>query len=690
MIFLRNVNSLFLILIILLFSKQGLPQGFICAVGGGSEGYNDWSNAPYQWIVQKAANKKIVILSYSDATNWLPDYFKSLGAVTAYNKKINTRTIADQQTTYDELITADGIFLRGGDQNQYITLWKGTKTEQALAEIFQRGGVIGGTSAGAMVLGQFNYTAKNGSASSKDGLNNPLGSLIDIDTTFLKLIPNLLFDTHFIERGRFGRLIAMVFKAAISLERDIIGVGIDDKTAICIDSTGIGTVMGSGAVAIYQKDERTTFSTSPAGYVINNLRCDQLTANWSFDFVNKKIHNIPSTAKDVDTSRVWNYPLNDFYLTGSNAVNMNLNSNIPAFINNNNSQSLLLISHPGFQSSLSQITNYLANQNYTYDSLLLNSSMLNDPASVQKIQNATSIIICGDSLGVLSLLKDSINSLSAAFYDKVNSKTSIFFMGNSGKIAGEKFIDNVDTDNYASYRGRMTNNTGLSLFGDLIFQPLMFENSEYFENRTASVLWGLMLNRKRLGVYLDGADRVIFNSSNKTISGSGSIPFIIVDARNTTKVDSSIYRASSSIAPRQVVAMNNLRYSVSRNKEIVYSIQKGEFNPVSSVKTESIIKKSFLLHQNYPNPFNPVTTIKFSIPTPLNPPFIKGGTQGGSIVTLKVYDVLGREVAVLVSIEKSPGTYEVKWDASGEPSGIYFYRLEAGGFIETKKMVLLR
>jgi cyanophycinase len=688
MVFSRGFSSAFVILLFVLITEAGFSQGFICAVGGGSEGYNDWSNAPYQWMVQKAVNRKIIILSYSDATNWLPDYFKSLGAVTVYNKKINTRTIADQQATYDELITADGIFLRGGDQNQYITLWKGTKTEQALVEIFQRGGVIGGTSAGAMVLGQFNYTAKNGSASSKDGLNNPLGSLIDIDTTFLKLIPDVLFDTHFIERGRFGRLIAMVFKAAITFEKNILGVGIDDKTAICIDSTGIGTVMGSGAVAIYQKDEKTTFSTSSSGYVIDNLKCDQLTANWSFDFINKKIHHIPASAKEVDTSRVWNYPITDFYLTGSNAVNMNLNSNIPAFLNNSNSESILLISHPGFQSSLAQITNYLANQNYTYDSFLLNNSILNDPASVQKMNNTTSIIICGDSLGVLSLLQDTLNSLAVTFYNKVNSGTPVFFMGNSGKIAGEKFIDNVDTDYYASYRGRMTNNTGLSLFEDLIFQPLVFENSDYFENRSSSVLWGLMLNRKRFGVYLDGADRVVFKRNDKTISGNGSIPFIIVDARSTTKVDSSTYRASSSIAPRQVVAMNNLRYSVSRNKEVVYSIQKGEFTSVSSVKTKPLIEKNFVLHQNYPNPFNPVTTIKFAIPKSVET--LHASTGSATATSLRIYDVLGREVAVLVNSEKSPGTYEIKWDASGLSSGIYFYRLTAGSFIETRKMLLLR
>jgi len=83
------------------------------------------------------------------------------------------------------------------------------------------------------------------------------------------------------------------------------------------------------------------------------------------------------------------------------------------------------------------------------------------------------------------------------------------------------------------------------------------------------------------------------------------------------------------------------------------------------------------LSNNYPNPFNPSTTIKYEI-------------SELSFVTLKVYDVLGKEVANLVSEEKPAGFYEVEFDATALRSGIYFYRLQAGSFVETKKMVLLK
>lgn len=96
--------------------------------------------------------------------------------------------------------------------------------------------------------------------------------------------------------------------------------------------------------------------------------------------------------------------------------------------------------------------------------------------------------------------------------------------------------------------------------------------------------------------------------------------------------------------------------------------------------------KSFALHQNYPNPFNPTTTIEFQIPPSS---FSEKGEQMG-FVSLKIYELLGREVATLVSEKLSAGNHTRQWNAAGMSSGVYFYRLQAGAFVETKKLVLLR
>lgn len=99
--------------------------------------------------------------------------------------------------------------------------------------------------------------------------------------------------------------------------------------------------------------------------------------------------------------------------------------------------------------------------------------------------------------------------------------------------------------------------------------------------------------------------------------------------------------------------------------------------PSDVSETKSKLPAQFSLSQNYPNPFNPVTIIKYAVPKT-------------SFVNITVYDLLGREIVKLINEEKPPGNYDVKFDGSNLASGIYFYRLNAGDFTQTKKLILLK
>lgn len=110
----------------------------------------------------------------------------------------------------------------------------------------------------------------------------------------------------------------------------------------------------------------------------------------------------------------------------------------------------------------------------------------------------------------------------------------------------------------------------------------------------------------------------------------------------------------------------------------IYKTTNGGF-PIGIQPISSEIPRVFSLSQNYPNPFNPSTKIRFDI----------SGTSSSQTL-LTVYDLLGREVAVLVNEKLSPGEYEVDFDGSKYPSGVYYYKLSAGDFTETKKMVLIK
>ena len=114
----------------------------------------------------------------------------------------------------------------------------------------------------------------------------------------------------------------------------------------------------------------------------------------------------------------------------------------------------------------------------------------------------------------------------------------------------------------------------------------------------------------------------------------------------------------------------------------------GILDNTTSVDGEQEIPNKFFLEQNYPNPFNPSTKISFTIPN-VGDAIHRGGASQTNVI-LKVYDILGTEVATLVNESKNAGKYEIDFNAEGLSSGMYFYTLTAGSLRETKKMILLR
>jgi len=162
---------------------------------------------------------------------------------------------------------------------------------------------------------------------------------------------------------------------------------------------------------------------------------------------------------------------------------------------------------------------------------------------------------------------------------------------------------------------------------------------------------------------------------NGTIVGDGGIILNTTDGGNN-------WIRQNSITPNDLY---NVFFTDAYNGTAVGedgTIINTSFPGVTSIESEienkiDQLPSDYLLSQNYPNPFNPTTSLQYTI----------GSLQ---FVTLKVYDVLGREVAMLVNEEKQAGEYEVEFNAANLPSGIYFYQLKAGQYSETKKMVLLK
>jgi len=156
---------------------------------------------------------------------------------------------------------------------------------------------------------------------------------------------------------------------------------------------------------------------------------------------------------------------------------------------------------------------------------------------------------------------------------------------------------------------------------------------------------------------------------NLWMSGEGLLKYDGNDFIHYTPQNSGLY--STNIRGIQIDEFNN--------KWIVHPNAISVFNEdgVTSVREEHQLPNAFELQQNFPNPFNPSTSIQYAI-------------SSRQFVSLKVYDVLGNEIATLINEEKPAGSYEAEFDANGLSSGVYFYKLTAGDFIMAKKMILTK
>lgn len=193
-----------------------------------------------------------------------------------------------------------------------------------------------------------------------------------------------------------------------------------------------------------------------------------------------------------------------------------------------------------------------------------------------------------------------------------------------------------------------------------------------------------------------------FNGTNPGCNGSGchTLEDGLVSASATDlQVAITVNGTTSSVAGElvdangTVVAVNNSTgnnpFTLTAPAPGIYTVNAGFKNPnrrwdsvmvdisVTDIGENASNPILYKLYDNYPNPFNPSTKIKFSIPS-------------SEFVTLKVYEVLGSEVATLINEEKPAGNFEITWNAESVPSGVYFYTLQAGNFVESRKMILMK
>ena len=258
-----------------------VTQGGLLLVGGG-EGYDDGM----RWFVDRAGHGDIVVIRFSDS-----DYYNTwiypFGPNSVETLLITSREAASDPYVLEQVRHAEGLFIGGGDQSNYVKNWKDTPLEDEINNVARRGGVVGGTSAGLAVLGNFVYSAMNGSLATTDALANPFHADLTMDRDFLSLpfLQNILTDSHFGIRDRMGRLIAMLARLDVdSWSSGTYGLGIDEGAALAVNELGIGQVVGAGGSAylvhLLQAPERCVAGQS---LEVRHVQVDKIVKGGTLD-----------------------------------------------------------------------------------------------------------------------------------------------------------------------------------------------------------------------------------------------------------------------------------------------------------------------------------------------------------------------------------------------------------------------
>jgi len=667
-----------IILFICTLCSAGYSQGSVLLVGGGTENYGDWSDQPYRWFVEHAPNRKILVLHYTDTTTWFTGYFPSLSPCTVSNRFINSINMANDSAVYRFILQHDGIFLRGGDQAQYVSKWNNTLTQKAIKEVYQRGGVVGGTSAGEMVLSSVSYLSGNSDTGS---LLRAPGSSITLSDDFLPFISNALAESHTNERGRIGRLPVFLARYKDSTQREITGIAVDVNTALAVNSNGTGEVMGGSAVAILRWAPNTSYQIETGrSFAMQNLKFDQLLPGYKINLITGEI-TVPSTAVPFNPKQ-FSSPEGIVILDGSgNASDWSaaegslkkLQSSLAA-----PNDIVGIISSPGAVADANSANIFLTSLGISTRLLWLNDAKKNDPGFSANASGCNAFVIVSNSLDSLAGFLDPQTGIGNIFSAKVAGKSPLLFLSDNVMLAGEKAIGGIYTSAYNAYYGSLTQLQGLNLLKGIQLIPRFYQNQnnsrnyDYTENRIMGMFWSMSKSQLPYGMIIDAGAHVVFTKNNIEVFGISlaSTPVILFDARAASWTDLPVFHR-----PGKPNAVQNSAFIGA----VLQIIRPGDTRGLVRIEeAEFILPNNFNLEQNYPNPFNPSTMIGFKI-------------ANSGLVTLKIYDILGREISTLANRKFEKGNYQIRWDSTGNSSGVYFAKLDhiTDGLVNSKTIKML-
>lgn len=273
------------------YYRVGNPGDVVTQVSGGTVlmGGGTDVDAAFQWMCGRAGNGDFLVIRATGTDAYNP-YIQELCPAANSVATLIVPSVAGANDPFviSALQKAEAIFIAGGDQSNYINYWKGTSLQSELNLAIARGVVVGGTSAGMMVLTQFIYAAQaSQGVTSSQALADPFNRYISLDRDFanLPLLAGTIGDSHFVTRDRMGRDLAFMCRIADNgWDTTPRGISVDEATALLVTPAGTATLVGSSYAYFLQAPGRAEVCQPKKPLTYLNIDVQRIDTTGTFNF----------------------------------------------------------------------------------------------------------------------------------------------------------------------------------------------------------------------------------------------------------------------------------------------------------------------------------------------------------------------------------------------------------------------
>jgi cyanophycinase-like exopeptidase len=650
-------KTIYTLLFVFLALNISAQKGYLLIIGGGPENIStttSWNYEAFNWAVEKSTNKKVAILHYSTTPSGdFEDYFVDFCGATAVKSFVVDASNANSSTLINEINEYDVFYFRGGNQWVYYDEWRGKLIEDAIHSKFNNGGVLCGTSAGLAILSGVTFTAEYSSAYSNLCIKNTKHVAITLENNFLEVMPGYIFDSHFTHRGRLGRLVSFMAHWKNNKGEDLVGIGVDEISALAIDTNNIATAYGAGTIDIIRFDDETNFTPGEL-LDIEDLEYNKLVQGTS---INLNDFSITGFENEIETNSSTESTPAKIYASGGDELDENNIALLEDFLSNGeNNEAIMIIS----ESKLGIANDFklkLEELGATEVSIwIADNSSSADTEFAAAISNCSRFLfVDNSSYDFLSLFIGgagvAAEELLSAFEDRT---TTLAFIGDNARFTGPTIVGN--------YLGSYANanlSEGLNLLRNVVTIPKTYAlaNDGYttlWHATNASLPYAMVKEGIVNGVWLNKENYVVFEGvdSELTMSVYGESPvgMVTFDTAHGEQV-SQTYSGTGS--PDKKAGANYLKLSYIVPGK---TIQLGEYQ--SSLAVSALTNESELLI--YPNPASDKLFI---------------GTEN-DIQQISIFNNAGISVYNKTLTSKGLTNYSIDLNTSDLPPGFYIIKVE--------------